>query len=439
MEPEIKTFKRRWLMLALFCLASMTNAILWISFSPINTNTQNFYNINSTKVNALSLVFMIAYLPFSFASNFWYKRFGVRNRFLLANGLNLVSGFIRYASTFPSVANYSVLLVGQSVGAVAQPFLTNAPALIAALWFPVQDRDIATVIAALFNPVGIAIGSILPSFFLVGEAGPTQSVDMSMLLLIEFILTALVLVVVFFLFKEKPPLPPSVSESNKQGSKKPVLEQLRLLFSNKNFVILLVCFGFGLGFFNALTTLVEQLMKTSFYSADDASLFSGALIGAGLVSAIFIGLILDRTQLYNPILKGGFVVGGLASIGFLICIRPDNLGALTAMFAVMGATIIPMLPVTFECAVECTYPISEDISSGVLMSAGQLLGIVFIVVMDKMLDDQPTYDGSYVFEPLYILVTSIVAVFVGLIVFYNGPYLRRDAERESLKVADYGL
>lgn len=64
---------------------------------------------------------------------------------------------VRYGAAFLPVAGYArytVTLLGQMSGAMAQPFYMNLPAALASLWFPQRERDIATIIASLTNPVG---------------------------------------------------------------------------------------------------------------------------------------------------------------------------------------------------------------------------------------------------------------------------------------------
>ena len=52
---------------------------------------------------------------------------------------------------------------------------------------------------------------------------------------------------------------------------------------------------------------------------------------------------------------------------------------LTALFCfIVGFSMIPIMAVGFELGVEVTYPIDESYSTGFLMFAGQLLGIVYV-------------------------------------------------------------
>jgi hypothetical protein len=53
-------------------------------------------------------------------------------------------------------------------------------------------------------------------------------------------------------------------------------------------------------------------------------------------------------------------------------------GLVTTSCFVVGASMIPIMAVGFELGVEVTYPIEESYSTGLLMFAGQLIGIIYV-------------------------------------------------------------
>ena len=50
----------------------------WITFSPIADLTSTYYKINAFKVNVLSLIFMVASVPFGFAASWVLDTYGLR-------------------------------------------------------------------------------------------------------------------------------------------------------------------------------------------------------------------------------------------------------------------------------------------------------------------------------------------------------------------------
>jgi hypothetical protein len=53
-----------------------------------------------------------------------------------------------------------------------------------------------------------------------------------------------------------------------------------------------------------------------------------------------------------------------------LVLRPGQSTGVAIAFGVLGFAMMPLLPVSFESAVECTYPVNEETSSGMLMLAG---------------------------------------------------------------------
>ena len=79
----------------------------------------------------------------------------------------LIGGWLRYSSTFLSgIPAITILLAGQCFAALAQPAFTNTPAKVSGQWFGDRERDIATVVGALLNPVGNAAGQFVPTLFI---------------------------------------------------------------------------------------------------------------------------------------------------------------------------------------------------------------------------------------------------------------------------------
>jgi hypothetical protein len=198
--------------------------------------------------------------------------------------------------------------------------------------------------------------------------------------------------------------------------------------------VLFVAFGIGLGMFNALTTLVEQLIAPFCYSEDDASLFAGLLLGCGLVSAGVVGMYLDKSHCFKFVLKILFSLATATILLYSLMLRPNAGAGLAVTFAILGGTMLPILPTSLEAAVECTYPVPEEYSTGLLMSGGMLTGICFIVGLQRLADAQPTCEennGGYYYFSWSSAVLLISGAVVTVVVFqFRRPLLRLQAEQE---------
>lgn len=232
-------------------------------------------------------------------------------------------------------------------------------------WFSVRQRNLATTLGAMSNPVGIALGQLLPTM-LVDEHG-----GMPTLLLVSAGLSSGTALLCFLCIRRAPPTPPSRStwerleakreaaelacaagRRNKGFWQSPLVGELRQLLRNRDFMLLVFGVGMGLGLFNALTTLIEQLVAPAGYSKDDAGLFGALLIGCGLVGAAIVGPVMDATHAYTRILKVGMLAALSGTLFMFLVLRPGHRTLVAASWGVLGSVMLPLLPVTMECAAE---------------------------------------------------------------------------------------
>ena len=188
--------------------------------------------------------------------------------------------------------------------------------------------------------------------------------------------------------------------------------------------------------FNTLITLLAQIISPSGYTSDDAGIFGAAVIVAGLFNAFLAGVIMDKTHAYKLILKILLVGACLSGVFFVIILRPNQYYPLAVSIGLMGFFLLPLLPVSFECAVECTYPIRAEWSTGLLMCIGNILGGIFIFLMGYLVTLAPTYQSGQIFTPVSIFVFCVFLVSAGSLLTYRGPYLRLEAEKREHPISN---
>jgi MFS family permease len=398
--------------------------------------------VSSTLVNLFSLVYMFLYLPGTIFSAWVFDRFGLRTGLLVGAFGNLLCGAIRLAAMWMlpgnSLGAWGLSLFGQCVGGMVQPFFTNAPSKISGVWFPHNERDITTAIAAMSNPLGNAVGMFIPTLIvstadisqftilLGGQAGVCLAVAATAVLVIS----------------DGPPTPPSLSSESRSTMRAKSLRRVtsgkggmwdlpdashvavnsaplhagvgdedeeggpegdteggltslqrlvvesRALLSDRQFLFLLLAFSVGLGVFNAVVTLIAQIVQPCGYGSDEAGIFGGVLVLSGLVGAGIVGVVIEATKAYTMALRVGFVVCSVCVIALLGLLQENMFGPLVAMFAVSGLTMLPILPITLEAATEHSYPIPEESAASVLLLGGQLFGIVYVFALPALIPQE---------------------------------------------------
>lgn len=151
----------RWVVLALFCVYSASNAIQWITYSSIATATRAFFNLTTNQLNMLSSVYMIVFVVGAYFTCTTFERWGVRLGVLIGCGLNAVGSILKVAPGLQK-PSYTTLIIPQSLNSIAQLFVLSTPPLIAAQYFAPHQRTFATAIAATANSLGNAIALFAP-------------------------------------------------------------------------------------------------------------------------------------------------------------------------------------------------------------------------------------------------------------------------------------
>ena len=86
--------------------------------------------------------------------------------------------------------------------------------------------------------------------------------------------------------------------------------------------------------------------------------------------------------------------------------------AITCFF--LGFFMVSIMAVSFDYGVELTYPIGESFSTGVLMSSGQIWGIIYTIICSRLIDSKGA-DGSILSLMIFIIATGfsvLVCVFL---------------------------
>lgn len=317
----VTLFTRRWLMLAIFCVLSFSNAVLWITFSPVATLCQTFWATSSSAINALSLVYMAVFVPGCFLASWIVDSKSLRMGVALGAILNAVGAAWRvlpYPFTFlPGTHPYSfpAAMTGQTVCAAAQTFILAMPPKLAQNWFGERERVTATAIGALFNQAGVAYVACIPAVlcptnltdmkfcsvgFVMGPAVMQNDPNrLPLLMAIQAAISLLALLLCVLFFRSSPPTPPSVSAASTVGVNFTLLQSLRTVMVQPAFIILLVSFGIGTGSFYAVSTVIDYLSSALSYSTADSGLFGLLIVAVGMAGAIICGILAGICFDYN--------------------------------------------------------------------------------------------------------------------------------------------
>ncbi|KAJ8355820.1 hypothetical protein SKAU_G00186140 [Synaphobranchus kaupii] len=395
---QTQLYHRRFAVLVVFSLYSLVNSFQWIQYSIITNIFTFYYGVSNDKIDWLSVVYMVGYVPLIFPATWLLDKKGLKITAILGAGLNCIGAWVKCASVNPNL--FGVTMTGQVICSIAQVFILGLPSRIASVWFGPKEVSTACATAVLGNQLGAAIGFLLPPVLVPNTVEDKDLMGYN--ISIMFYGTAVVSTVLFVLtvavIKDRPPLPPSQAQAvlpNGPSEDYSYKQSIINLFMNKPFILLLISYGIMTGSFYSVSTILNQMIMT-YYEGEElnAGRIGLTLVVAGMVGSIICGLWLDHTKTYK---MTTLIVYILSFIGMVVFTFTLDLGHLIVVFFTAGALGFFMtgyLPLGFEFGVEITYPESEGTSSGLLNAFAQIFGIIFTLIQGKLTTDYNPLAGN---------------------------------------------
>lgn len=394
-KPEIKVYGYRWVVLFIFAVINAVMQLQWLTFAPIAREARMVYKVSALQIDFLSMIFMLVFLVICIPASYVIDTYGIRKG--VGFGAILVGIFGLMKGIY--ALNYTLVVVAQIGLAVAQPFILNATTRVAVNWFPIQERATAVGIAILSQFLGIiAVMIATPLLVTQNAEGLYQIQNVFMLYGIISVFTAL-LVVAFL--REKPITPPDTQDQDERFK---VFEGLAHILRKKDMILMLILFFIGLGMFNAISTCIDQICQEKGLTIEQTGLVGAMMLIAGIVGAIILPPLSDKFRKRKNFLILGMVgmTPGLVGLTFAGSYTILLVSSFVLGFFLLGACA----PVGFQYCAEVSYPAPESTSQGLMLLAGQISGIIFIVGMNMV--------GMIPFMVLYIAlaVVTIVITFI---------------------------
>jgi MFS family permease len=396
-ESTYKLYPYRWVVLSVFMFVNITIQLLWITYAPITILASKFYNVSDSRIGLLSMVFMIAFIPLSIPVSWGIDTFGFRKTVSIGAILMAVFGVTRGLVG----DNYGLVLASTIGIAFAQPFLLNSWTKMPALWFGHKERATVVGLVTLASLVGTALGMVLTP-----ELVKTMSIDHIQLL--YGVIAAFSTMLFLILAREKPATPPGLPG---EDSRALMLDGLKHALSVPSFWIYLFISFVGLGLFNGITTWVEPIIRLRGFTPNDAGTLGALMLGGGLVGAVVMPIISDRSRKRQIFIMLGFA---LAIPGLIGVTYATTAWLLFLSSFWMGFFLVSANPIGMQYAAEITNPTPEGTSNGLIQLFGQA-SVVFVTIMNLL----KTNEGS--FTPSLLLMVGLLVISSILILFMKDP------------------
>lgn len=391
---EIKAYRYRWVMLAIYMLIVAVNQLLWITFAPITSDSAIYFQVDDLQIGLLSMIFMVVFIVVSVPASWIIDTYGIR----IGVGIGaLFTGIFGMSRGLVNL-HYEYILISQIGIAIGQPFLLNAITKIASRWFPLKERATASGLGTLSMYVGIMLGIILTPF-LVKNNGIAQ-------VLFTYGVVAALASLVFILFSKE--YPPTASCLPEEEERSLAFKGLKDCLRNREFYVLLIIFFIGLGVFNSLTTWIEEILKPRGFSPTQAGVIGGTMIIGGIFGALVLPMLSDYLKKRLIFIKIALIG---ASIGLIGITFAESYGLVILSSILFGFFLLSSGPIGFQYGAEITFPASEGTSNGLLLLVGQISGIAFIIALDSL---KNTDTGSMTYPLLALIVLMLLSILLSL-------------------------
>lgn len=382
---ELIIYSYRWVILAVYFFISVVIQIHWLTFASISTAAQEYYHTDALHVDFLSMIYMIVYIVVSIPASYIIDTRGLRTGLFAGAVLTGVFGLLKAWGA----DNFMIVIVGQTGLALAQPFFLNSVTKIGAKWFPVQERATVAGLGILAQYIGIIIAlAVTP--LLVHQLRDGSYQISGMLWIYGFISLASAVLVLIFI-REEPPTPPAPEEFTQRTNP---IRGIRDILRNRDMILLLLIFFFGLGIFNAVTTCIDQVCQE--LTMDQTGMVGGVMLLAGVLGAVIIPPLSDRMRKRKPFLVACMILmlPGLAGMIVFHGFIPMMVSAFVFGFFIMSAG-----PVGFQYGAEKSYPAPESTSQGLILLIGQISGIIFVYGLNKT--------GAFIAMLAFVVFTAV--------------------------------
>ncbi|KAM5341300.1 hypothetical protein ACJ41O_014331 [Fusarium nematophilum] len=420
-----KTYKRRWFGLVQLMLLNLIVGWDWLTFAPVVSSAAAYYNTSEININWFStacLFVFVAISPLAIRVLHW----GPKPSIMAAASLVVVGNWVRYGGSHSREGGlYGIVMLGQILNGLAQPFVLAAPTRYSDLWFTDTGRVAATAATSLANPLGAALGQIIMPLMV------TKAAEMSQGVLFVSIISTFCALPAYFM----PAGPPTPVAPSTETPRLSLRASLQVTVRSPELCLILVPFAFYVACFSSASSLLNQVLKPYGFSDNEAGIGGGLLIIVGLFAAAITSHIVDRTKKFLLVIK--FIIP-LIAICYLVLIwipETRSVHGAYVTLAMLGASSFSLVPVALEYLAELSHPISPEVMSVVAWSGGQLLGGGFILASKAMqaddLADPPRHmKNALIFQAVVALVVMPLPLCLGLFGRKEMVALRRvDEER----------
>ncbi|KAF5296870.1 hypothetical protein FQA39_LY12388 [Lamprigera yunnana] len=376
---DFKTYKRRWFMLFLYFITCTLNGVQWAQYSTIADPIVQYYNVSYELVHWSAMIFLLAFIVCALPGSYLLNNLDLREGLILASALQCLGCWLKIVAVNPD--RFWLVLLCQALIGMTQVLFLSVPSLLAVTWFPSNEISTATSIGILATELGNGFSFVIP-VIVVPE---TYSEEVFENNLIAMFLTiaiscSVVLITFFVLFEGKPPLPPSKGQERLKAEDtnfKDSLLFLKRLLKNRSFLLTLIVCGITNGVSSVMDILFSLIATNYEFPFIRVEHIEFILYVMSSLGPVVSGILLDRR--YPS--KMMYLIAQSFSLAFILTftfILPHSMLGVCISLCILEFCAGAVYLISYETAMEVTFPIPESLSSVIFFGTVQIFSIAFL-------------------------------------------------------------
>jgi MFS family permease len=363
-----KSYKYRWVVLAVYMYISALTQLYWLNFAAIDTFIEERFSITASSVMWFTLVFPLVQVLLSMPAGMVIDKKGFKYGVGIGALFTGLFAMLRLVNT----DSFTVLLISQIGIAIGQPFVLNGITKLVVTWFPQKEEATAVGLGSLALLVGMMVG-------LGATPALVDFLSFETMLLIYGALGVLGILLFFSLVKPQPATPPREIEVQQEITG---WQGIKHILKMRDFVILGFIALVGIGVFNGLATWLEKILNELHQiPMTDAGLISAILVLSGILGCIIIPLVSDKIMRRKPFLLLASAIGAVCIIALMMA-KSYAANIVNAIF--LGFFLISALPIMLTMSAEITGARFAGISVGYLQLLGNAAAVAIVPIMESM-------------------------------------------------------
>ena len=248
----------------------------------------------------------------------------------------------------------------------------------------------------------------------------------------EFLLCYIFCFPAFFVGKEKPDKPCSLSQYKYSLRSIKLIESLKDLFSNCQFILLLIPTFFIVGYYYIMGVSFNNLMYIYGMTKTQCTVVYTVSIVIGIIASVIISYFLNKYmkfKLFMIILCSSVLVFQVFLTFLLEIVKSNKTKVYTISFifnVLINAVVIPLYTTLMNYAYEIAYSIPESLSGGIMMTMANLCGIFGTYLFDHFINNNNT--KPWISNVIIVVFFWISFVFI---IFLKEKLIRYDIDKEG--------